>query len=179
MAGKVGKCVVHVVRDFAEEHPLIHPQQVASAPDHSRCTQDAVHSSCLKRPAQYQKFADETIKQGKSDGRQHHEQKERRVDWHRRSQTTKLTNFIGMPPLVNDPCQHEEGAGRDTVSQHHELRAIQTGCGEAEYTEDDEPKVADRRISDQLFHIGLNHGHECAVDDADQCQNHDPWSVVP
>src|SRR5215470_1214579 len=38
--------------------------------------------------------------------------------------------------------------------------------------------MTDRGIGDQLFHVRLHHGHQRAVDDSDERQNHDPGSIL-
>src|SRR5208282_2290242 len=45
-------------------------------------------------------------------------------------------------------------------------------------SEDDESKVTDRGVGDQLLHIRLHQRNQRAVDDADQRQYHDPGRVA-
>jgi len=79
---------------------------------------------------------------------------------------------------MQDSRQHEEPAGGYAMGQHDEHGAVQPHLRKAEDAEHDESEVADRRIGDQLLHVGLHHGDQRAVDDADQGESHDPRSVV-
>src|ERR1039457_328657 len=38
--------------------------------------------------------------------------------------------------------------------------------------------MADRRVSDQLFHVGLHESNQSAIDNADQRQHHDPRGIA-
>ena len=79
-----------------------------------------------------------------------------------------------MPALVEQADEDEQRTGRDAMIQHLVNRAIETQLREAEDAENDEAQVAHRRIRHQLLHIGLHHGHERAIDDADNRQHDDP-----
>ena len=65
------------------------------------------------------------------------------------------------------------------MGQHHKHRAIQASLREAKNSEDNEAEVTDGRIRDQLLHIRLYHGHECAIDDPNERQHHNPRCVLP
>ena len=54
------------------------------------------------------------------------------------------------------PAEHEEAAGGDSVGQHDEDGSVEAGRGETENSEDDKPEVADRRVGDQFFQVGLD-----------------------
>src|SRR6185437_7190858 len=80
--------------------------------------------------------------------------------------------------LVDDAGQHEKRAGGDAVVQHLVDRAVHAQLGEAEDAEHYEAQVADGRVGDQLFQVGLHHGDKRAIDDADNGQHHDPGLVL-
>jgi hypothetical protein len=63
-------------------------------------------------------------------------------------------------PLVDDADEQEEGAGVEAVGQHHHHRAVQPLQVEDEDAEGDEAHVADRRVGDQLLHVGLDEGDQ-------------------
>ncbi len=132
------------MRYFAVEHALIHPQQIASAPNDAGCAHDAVDSAILESPAQYEKFPNKTVEQRQSHGRQHSKQKESSVDRHRRGKAAKFGDLIGVPPFVENSCQHEQCARRNSVGQHHVGRAIESGLREAENAKHHKAQVADR-----------------------------------
>ena len=46
-------------------------------------------------------------------------------------------------------------------------RAIESDLRKREDSQDDEAQVAHRRVSHQLLHIGLHHGHQRAVQNSD------------
>ena len=83
-----------------------------------------------------------------------------------------------MAAFIENACQHEESAGGDSVRQHDEDGAIQSGRGEAEDSKHDESEVTDRRIGDQLLHVRLHQRDQRAIDDANQRQNHDPGGIA-
>src|SRR5580692_2418745 len=83
-----------------------------------------------------------------------------------------------MAAFVQDSREHEQAASGNSVGQHDEHGAVESRGGEAENSEHDEAEVADRRVGDQLLHVGLNHGDERAVNDADQRQRHNPPLIV-
>src|SRR5215471_19777824 len=64
------------------------------------------------------------------------------------------------------------------MRQHDERRSIDTHWRKAEYSEYDKPQVADRRIRDQLLHIGLNKRDQSTIDNADQGQRDDPGCIL-
>ena len=63
--------------------------------------------------------------------------------------------------------------------EHLVHRAVDADLGEAEDAEHNEAQVADRGVGDQLLHVRLHHGDQCAGDDADERQDDDPGRVAP
>src|SRR5262249_49928576 len=82
-----------------------------------------------------------------------------------------------MASLIQQAGKHKESAGRDSVREHHEGCAGQSGGSKAENTEHNKSKVADRGVGNQFFQIRLNHRDQRAVDDSDQSQHTDPAGV--
>src|SRR5260370_42180890 len=97
--------------NHAEEHPLIHPQQIARAPDHTRSCDHSPPWLGLKRPAQYEEFADEPIQQRKSHGIQNHKKKESCVDRHQGRQTAELGNLISMAAILKENRLNKPSSG--------------------------------------------------------------------
>ena len=83
-----------------------------------------------------------------------------------------------MAAFVKNSRQHEEATGRDSMSQHHKHRSVQTRLRKAEYSQHHKSQMADRRVGDQLLQIGLNHGDQRAINNANQRQRHDPRRIV-
>ena len=109
---------------FAVEDALVHPQQIAGAPDDAGCGKNSVQLLRLERAAQDQELADETVQQRQAHRRQHDDHEERRVHRHGRGQSAVLGDVVGVPPLVDHAQQHEQRAGGDAVVQHLVHRAV-------------------------------------------------------
>ena len=81
-----------------------------------------------------------------------------------------------MRAIVDEADDAEKEGGHDAVSEHLEDGAIEgigtrlTQNGQVE-SENDDAHVGYRRESDDEFEVGLPHGHEGAVDDADGGQH--------
>ena len=166
------------MRHLAEENALIHPQQVTGAPDHACRAEDPIDRLRLEGSAQHQELADETIQQWQSRRGQHGKQKEGGVLGHGCRQAAKLGDLISVAAFVKDPRQHKEAAGGHAVRQHDEDCSVQAGHGETKNSEDNESKVADGRVGDQLFQIRLHERNQRAIDNADQCQNDNPRGIA-
>ena len=105
---KVGQCLIYLVSHFAEEHSLVHPQQVTGAPDDARGAENSVDCARLECAAQHQKLTDKSVQQRQADRCQHNKQEKRRVHWHGRRQAAELGNVVGMATFVKNAGQHEQ-----------------------------------------------------------------------
>ena len=144
------------MRYLAVEHSLIHPKQITSAPDNSSRRQDAVNRAIAKSTAQHEEFANKSVEQWQSQRRQHDEQKKRRIRWHDRCQAAEFGDLVSMASLIQNSRQHEQSASRNTMRQHDKSRAVESCLSKAEEAKHNKTQVADRRICDQLFHVGLH-----------------------
>ncbi len=79
-----------------------------------------------------------------------------------------------MAALVEKAYQDEQSAGRDAVVEHLVHRAVEALLRKGEDAQHDKPEMADRRIRHQLFHVGLNHRDQRAIDDSDDRERDDP-----
>ena len=85
-------------------------------------------------------------------------------------QTAHLRDRPVVGPLVDDADEQEEGARDDPVVDHLQDRALHPLLLEDEDAQGHEAHVADRRVGDQLLEVGLDDGHDRAVDDRDQAR---------
>jgi hypothetical protein len=77
------------------------------------------------------------------------------------------------PPIVNHAQPEEERAGRDSVADHLENRALKRNRGEGKNSQDHKSQVADGGVSNQPLEIGLDGRDQRAVNDADDCEDAD------
>ena len=85
-------------------------------------------------------------------------------------------DFVRVAAVVEHADRQEERAGGNAVIEHLVDRALNRNGAERENAEDDEAQVADRGVSDQALQVGLHHGDQRAVDDADDRENGDQRS---
>ena len=97
----------------------------------------------------------------------------RRVHGGQRRQAAHLGDRPVVGPLVDHADEEEQGAGDQAVVDHLQDRARQRLLLEHEDAERHEAHVAHRRVGDELLEVGLDHGHDRAVDDRDQAQDDD------
>ena len=84
-----------------------------------------------------------------------------------------------MPPVVKHAHQHEECAGGDAVAEHLVDRAFNGFRPEHENSQHAESQMGDGGISHQLLQIRLHHGHQRAVNDADDGQHANDGGKFP
>ena len=134
-----------------------------------------------------QELADEAGHSGKPMLAQHEEHEEAPSRPASRRQSAERGDQAGVRPLVDDADAEEERTGVEPVRQHHHHRAVQPFRSHDpamvqqmdEDAERDEAHVADRRVGDQLLHVGLDERDQRAVDDGDDRQDDDPRSPSP
>ena len=64
------------------------------------------------------------------------------------------------------------------MRQHDEQRTIQPRLCETENPQHHKAQMAHRGIRDQLLQVGLNHRDQCAINNANEGERHDPRSVA-
>ena len=83
------------------------------------------------------------------------------------SEAAEFGNHARMPAVINHADQQEERSGGQAMIQHLKRRALQPLGGEGKNPQNHQSHVADRGIGDKLFQIRLHHGHQGAINDAD------------
>src|SRR5215469_13271434 len=166
----VRQLAVLFMRNLAEENALVRPQEVAGGENHARGTPGSPLPVNLVGAEKYEELANEAVHQRQSERGQHREQEKRRVFWHGCCQAAKLDDFEGVPSLVKHADQKKQRPGRNSVRQHYVHRALHADQREGEDAEHGESHVAHGRVRHQSLEIWLNHGHERAVNDADNRQ---------
>ena len=75
-----------------------------------------------------------------------------------------------VQPVIDD-ADDEEQRGRDeAVAQHLDHRALHRLAGDREDAHRHKAHMGDRRIGDQLFHVGLRQRDKRGVDDRCRCR---------
>ena len=64
------------------------------------------------------------------------------------------------------------------MREHDEHGAVEPRRGEAEDAQHNKSQVADGGVGDQLLHVRLHHRNQRTVNDSDQRQCDDPWSIA-
>ena len=80
---------------------------------------------------------------------------------------------MGVAAVIEHANAEEERAGRDAVAEHLEYSTLDRNRIEREDSEYDEAEVAYGCVSDQALQIGLHHGDQRAVNDADNREDGD------
>ena len=161
------------VRELAKHDPLEHPEQVRGREDHAERRHGGDERAVEERPDEDKELTDEARQAGQP-GRSEHEESERQgVDRGDARQAAHLGDRPVMGPLVDDADEQEQAAGGNAVVDDLEDRPIQPLLVEHKDPERHEVHVADRAIRDELLEVGLDEGHDRAVDDRDQAQDDD------
>ncbi len=159
--------------DLPEDHPLVHEQEVGGGQDHHERRHGRGTREGLVGADQDEELADEPGQPGQAGRGEDEEPEDRRVDGGPRRQAAHLGDRPVVGPLVDHADQQEQGARDEAVVDHLEDRALEALLGEDEDAEGHEAHVADRRIGDQPFEVGLDERHDRAVDDRDEGQHDD------
>ena len=166
-------------RGLAEHGPLVEPQHVGRAQDDADDRQRGVGDVGFEHADQDEELAHEAVQSRQADGREHGDGEEHREDGHRRRQAAERRDLARVAPLVDDADQQEQGAGADAVVDHLDDAAGDALGVEGEDAEHQETHVADAGIGDEALHVALRHGHQGAVQDADDRQRgHEADHVV-
>ena len=173
-AAQIGHRRVRFIRDLAVVDALEHPEHVGRRENDAGGGERRHPRIGAERAEQDQELADEAVEAGQSDRRQRDEEKGRDEVRHHALEAAVLRDEARVAPVRQHPDDQEEPAGADAVVQHlihgalHPLRVHRRDA------EDDESKMADARVRDELLHVGLHHRDERAVDDADDRQQRQP-----
>jgi hypothetical protein len=161
------------VGHLAEEEALVHPEQVARGEHHHERRDRGGIRVELEGADEDQELADEPGQPGQSGRREREESERRGIDRDAAGETAHLRDRPIMGALVDDADQQEQGSRDEAVVDHLEDRPLEALLGEHEDAERHEAHVADRRVGDEPFQVGLDERHDRAVDDRDQRQHDD------
>ena len=164
----------NLVAGFAVEDALVHPQHVAGGEDHADGGPDGPGEVDQSGSLQHQELAHEIVEHGQPDAGQGSDQKGCGKPGRGRGHAAVIGDLERMAALIEQADQGEQGAGGNAVVQHLVNGTVEALLGEGEDSQHHEAEMADRGIRHQLFHVGLHHGHQRAVDDADDGENDDP-----
>ena len=167
---QVRQVAVLVLVEFAEQDALCRPEHVDRTQHHAARRDDGVRAGVLEGAEQDQELAHEPIQPRQPNGRQRDDHEHHRVDGHAVREAAEGRNLARVAPLVEHPHQEEQRARGEPVIEHLVQRTFQTLAVPREQPQHDEAQVAHRRVGDQLLEIGLHHGHQRAIDDADDRQ---------
>src|SRR5690625_5903993 len=72
-----------------------------------------------------------------------------------------VCNFSSVPAVINHAHQQEEGSCGESVIHHLDDCALNSNRIECKNAENHKTKVTHGGVSNQPFHILLNHCHQC------------------
>ncbi len=171
--GEVAAQAAEELGQVAGEHALVQPQQVGRPDGHHQHGDGGVDRPGHERALEDEELADETGQAGQADAGQHEEAEGHRV--HRRGpgQPAHPGDRAVMAALVDDPHEQEQAARDEPVVDHLQHGALEALLLEDEDAQRHEAHVADRRVGDELLEVGLDQGHDRAIDDGDERQHDD------
>ena len=112
---QVGQMLVGGIRDVAEHHALVEPQQDKPRLEPRRSRPRRPIASALRTRPQNRELADEAIQQRHAQRTERHDQINRRKIRHRRRKPAEFRNQPRVPPLVEHADDQEERPGGDSV----------------------------------------------------------------
>src|SRR6266481_123317 len=155
---QIGEPPVLLARHLAEDHALVHPEQVDGGEDDPARGDDREGPADLERAHEDEELAHEAVEPGQPDGGQGDDEKEHRQGGHDLPQATEVGDEPGVPPLVEHAHDQEEGPGGKAVVDHLNDAAHHALLVEGEEPEHDEAQVADAREGDELLDVRLHGG---------------------
>uniref|UniRef100_A0A0N5A6U6 LigA n=1 Tax=Parastrongyloides trichosuri TaxID=131310 RepID=A0A0N5A6U6_PARTI len=159
---RIGDLAVH---DVAEQR-----QRVDRREDHARGGDQGGPRRGLIGARHGQHFADEARGARQADVGHGEHQEDGRIPRHPRRQAAVEGDLTRMHPVIDHADAQEERARDQAVAQHLEDGALHPSVVAGEDAQGDEAHVRDRRIGDQLLHVGLTEGDQRRVDDGDHRQ---------
>ena len=159
---------------LAEHDPLVHPEQVA--PRRGSCTNvatAATHGAYSNAPTRTRNSPTKPDSPGSPPEAKTKKPKIDGPDRHHRGDAAHLRDRPVVGPLVDHPDEQEQGARDQAVVDHLEDRPVHALLVEDEDPERDEAHVRHGAVRDELLQVGLDEGHDRAVDDRDQAQDDD------
>src|SRR5580658_3988576 len=127
-----------------------------------------------ERPDENEEFADETVERREGQRRKRDEQKEGHQHGHRSREAAVLLDLVRVAAIVEHAGAEEERTGGYAVTQHLEDGALNRDGVERENSQHNKSKMTDGGVSDEALKIGLHHGDQRAVYDADD-REHGDW----
>ena len=170
---EVGEPLVLRVPRLAVEDALHHPEHVPGGEDDTEAGEGHEPGAEAPRAHQDQELADEAVEPGHRDRGQADQQEDGEVPRHDRLQPAELGDEPGVPAVVEEADEEEEGARRDAVVQHLVDGADEPDGRERGDAEHHEAEVRDRRVGDELLEVGLHERDERPVDDPDHGEDAD------
>ena len=171
---------VRGVRDRAEHHSLIEPEQVGRAQDDANHTPGGPGLVHLKDAAEDGELADEAVEQRHAERTQGNDHVNGGEAGHGCREPAKLSDQTGVAPLIEDADNQEERPSGDAVVDLLDDAAGEPHRSERKEAQGAEAQVADRAIGNQLLHVLLHHADQGAVDDGnDRKRHHDTDDPLP
>src|SRR5690625_252157 len=90
---------------------------------------------------------------------------------HHFSNASVVCNFSSVPAVINHAHQQEEGSCGESVIHHLDDCALNSNRIECKNAENHKTKVTHGGVSNQPFHILLNHCHQCTIHNSDHSKN--------
>src|SRR5215813_328551 len=106
--GEVEEPSVLLVRDLAEEHALVHPQQVDGGEDDAGGGEHRGDPAPLERAHEDEELAHEPVEAGEPDGREHDDHEERAERGHHLPDPPELLDEPRVAALVDHAHEEEE-----------------------------------------------------------------------
>ena len=174
-----------LVLDFAEDHPLDHPECKGCSEDQGDRGQEGPPEIGPEGCEDHHELADETGGSGQARIGHREKDDEGTEPRHRVDHAAVVGDLARMHAVIEHTHTKEKRARDESVRDHlhhtaldphhrpaGELRVADDGEDDKE-SEGDETHVRNRRIGDQLLHVLLNQRHESDVDHRDQGQRDD------
>jgi hypothetical protein len=180
--GQVGEVAVVLVRDLPEEDPLDEEEHVDRAEDHAgrgdRREDPGVLHPRQPGAGEDEELADEAVRAGEADRGERHDHEDRGDHRDLLGEAAVLRHEPGVPALVEDADEEEEGARRDAVVQHLVDAAGEPLRRDREEAEHHEAEVRDGRVGDEPLHVALHERHQGAVHDPDHRHDREEGPVL-
>ncbi len=145
-----------LVGQLLEHGALVHPQEIGRPKDDADRSEGCRDHGILEDPQQDEELPHEPVEAWQPQTAQNEQAEERRCHRQRLGHPPIVLDLPGMRALVEEAHHLEECSREDAVIDHLQHRALHSLSVEGEEAGGDEPHVADRRVGDQLLHVGLH-----------------------
>ena len=93
------------MRNFAIENALVHPEQVARAPDDAGGAENSVNRLGLECAAEHEEFSDETVQQRQARRGKDDDKVRSGIDRHSRGQAAEFADLVSVAALMQNARQ--------------------------------------------------------------------------